>query len=128
MNNFYKFTVRWQNEDYQPELLEGVVSAADFADATKQLSKDFDNIESLQIEPIGDYGNILLFEEILAFLNNKYEDVVDTVGPKLREALEDAIEVEKEQKNIFYEIKEGLREAIEYERLKNNSKAQNRII
>ena len=96
MNNFYKFTVRWQNEDYQPELLEGVVSAADFADATKQLSKDFDNIESLQIEPIGDYGNILLFEEILAFLNNKYEDVVDTVGPKLREALEDAIEVEKE--------------------------------
>ena len=96
MNNFYKFTVRWQNEDYQPELLEGVVSAADFADATKQLSKDFDNIESLQIEPIGDYGNIILFVEILAFLNNKYEDVVDTVGPKLREALEDAIEVEKE--------------------------------
>lgn len=96
MNDFYKFTVRWQNEDRQPELSEGVVSAEDFADATKQLSKAFDNIESLQIEPIGECGNVLLFEEILTFLNNKYEDVTDTVGPRLREALEDIIEVEKE--------------------------------
>lgn len=96
MNDFYKFTIRWQNEDYQPELSEGVVSAEDFADATKQLSKAFDNIESILVEPIGECRNILLFEEILAFLNNKYEDVTDTVGPRLREALEDAIEVEKE--------------------------------
>ena len=123
MNSFYKFTVRWQNEDYQPEVSEGVVSATDFADATEQLSKFFDTIESILIEPIGESCNVLLFEEILAFLNNKYEDVVDTVGPKLREALEDAIEAEKEQRNIFYEIKEGLREAIEYERLENNSEA-----
>ena len=96
MNDFYKFTVRWQNEDYQPELSEGVVSAADFADATKQISKAFDTIESLQIEPIGECGVVLLFEEILAFLNNKYKDVTDTVGPRLREALEDAIGIEKE--------------------------------
>ena len=123
MNDFYKFTVRWQNEDYQPEVSEGVVSAESFADATCQLSKAFDNIESIQIEPIGECGNILLFEEILAYFNNKFEDVTDTVGPRLREALEDAIGVEKEQRKVFDEIKEGLKEAIEYERLENNSKA-----
>ena len=95
MNDFYKFTVRWQNEDCQSELSEGVVSAVDFADATKQLSEAFDNIERILIEPIGECGNILLFEEILEYFNNKSKDVVDTIGPKLREALEDAIEAEK---------------------------------
>ena len=96
MNDFYKFTVRWQNEDYQPELSEGVVSAEGFVDATNQLLKAFDNIESLQIEPIGESGCVLLFEEMLAYLNNKFEDVPDTIGPKLREALEDAVAIENE--------------------------------
>ena len=123
MNDFYKFTVRWQNEDYQPEVSEGVVSAEDFTDATKQLLIAFDTIESISIEPIGECGIVLLFDEILAFLNSKHKDVTDTVGPRLREALEDTVGVEREQRNIFYEIKQGIEEAIEYERLENNSKA-----
>ena len=82
MNNFYKFTVRWQNEDYQPELLEGVVSAADFADATKQLSKDFDNIESLQIEPIGDYGNILFTDDSIDRFISQLSDKIANVHIK----------------------------------------------
>lgn len=126
MRDFYKFTVRWQNEDYQPEVSEGIITGESFSDAVQQLAEHcFDNIESIQVEPIGESRSMLLFEELLEFFNykSKEEEITSVIGPQLREALEDAIEAEREQRSVFNEIKEGLREAIEYERLENNSKA-----
>lgn len=98
MRDFYKFTVRWQNEDYQPEVSEGIITGESFSDAVQQLVElCFDNIESIQVEPIGECGAMLLFEEILDFLNYKTESVTNKVGPQLREALEDAISAETEE-------------------------------
>lgn len=98
MRDFYKFTVKWQNEDYQPEVSEGIITGESFSDAVQQLVEHcFDNVESVQVEPIGECCCMLLFEEILDFLHykEKEEAVISTVGPQLREALEDAIRVEK---------------------------------
>ena len=97
MRDFYKFTVRWQNEDYQPEVSEGIITGECFSDAVQQLVEHcFDNIESIQIEPIGESGNMLLFEEILEFLHykEKEKEITNAIGPQLREALEDAISAE----------------------------------
>lgn len=98
MRDFYKFTVRWQNEDYQPEVSEGIIIGDSFSDAVQQLVEYcFDNIESIQVEPIGDNGSMLLFEEILDFLHDKEKnrENISAVGPQLREVLEDAISAEK---------------------------------
>ena len=96
MRDFYKFTVKWQNEDYQPEVSEGIITGESFSDAVQQLVEFcFDNVESVQIEPIGEMGSMLLFEEILNFLNHKEEKATNKVGSQLREALEDAIGAEK---------------------------------
>ena len=96
MKDFYKFTVKWRNEDEQPEVSEGVIAAESFSDACSQLIElAFDDVESVFIEPIGENGCVLLFEEILSYLNHKAE-TASTIGPQLREALEEAFEVEKE--------------------------------
>ena len=101
MKDFYKFTVKWQNEDCQSEVSEGIITGESFSDAVQQLVElCFDNIESVQVEPIGEYGCMLLFEEILDFLNYKEEKTADKVGPQLREALEDAIGIEKSGEKI----------------------------
>jgi hypothetical protein len=96
MKDFYKFTVKWRNEDEQPEVSEGVIAAESFSDACSQLIEfAFDNVESVFIESIGETGCVLLFEEILLYLNHKTE-TTSTIGPQLREALEEAFGVEKE--------------------------------
>lgn len=100
MRDFYKFTVKWQNEDYQPEVSEGIITGESFSDAVQQLVEYcFDNIESIQVEPIGEGCGMLLFEEILDFLNYKEKEKESTsvIGPQLREALEDAISAETEE-------------------------------
>ena len=95
MRDFYKFTVSWQNEDDQPEVSEGVLSAESFSDACNQLTElAFDSVESIYIEPIGENGCVLLFEEILEYLNDKAKDM-PVVGPKSVEALEEAVAAEK---------------------------------
>lgn len=95
MRDFYKFTVRWRNEDYQPEVSEGIITGESFSDAVQQLVEHcFDNIESIQVEPIGEHGGMLLFEEMLEYLNDKAEDV-PVIGPQLVEALEEAVAAEK---------------------------------
>ena len=97
MRDFYKFTVKWRNEDYQPEVSEGIITGESFSDAVQQLVENcFDNIISIQVEPIGECGCMLLFEEILDFLNYKEEKATSKVGTQLREALEDAVGAEKE--------------------------------
>ena len=97
MRDFYKFTVRWQNEDYQPEVSEGIITGESFSDAVQQLvERCFDNVESVQIEPIGECGGMLLLEEILDFLHyqKKEQENTNVIGPQLQEALEDALRVE----------------------------------
>jgi len=97
MRDFYKFTVRWQNEDCQPEISEGIITGESFSDAVQQLVEyHFDNIKSIQVEPIGECGGMLLFEEMLEYLNykEKEEAFTSAVGPQLRVALEDALSVE----------------------------------
>jgi hypothetical protein len=96
MTDFYKFTVKWRNEDEQLEVSEGVVRAESFSDACSQLIElAFDDVESVLIEPIGENGCVLLFEEILSYLNHKTE-TTSTIGPQLREALEEVFAAENE--------------------------------
>lgn len=95
MKDFYKFTVRWQNEDHQPEVSEGILAAESFSDACNQLVElAFDDVESVYIEPIGESGCVLLFEEILEYLNNKTQDV-SAIGHQVLEAIEEAVAAEK---------------------------------
>ena len=81
----------------------GYVQAYSFAEAVQKVEADYDDIEAVKVRWIGE-GNNCLDDDVIA----------------------EALEVEDGENGaghqIFEAIKEGIKEAIEYERLENNSK------
>lgn len=99
---FARYKVNWYF-DNNSLTNYGYVQAPSFAEAVQKIEADYDDIEAVKIKWI-DEGNNCLDDEIIAeALEN--EETQSGAGPRL-----------------FEVIKEGIEEAIEYERLENNSK------
>ena len=94
---FYQYKVIWCNE-YDEEkpwcevTTKGLLTAVSFTDAIEQVEKNFDAIDSVEINAINDY-ELLDYEDLLLFLAPK-SNTKSTIGPQLIAALEDAINME----------------------------------
>lgn len=103
---FARYKVNWYF-DGQECVNRGYVQAHSYAEAVQKIEADYDDIESINIRWISDSNNCLDDDDIEdASLDEEEEESQTGAGPQL-----------------FETIKQSIEEAIEYERLEDNSEA-----
>lgn len=105
---FARYKVNWYF-DGECCTNRGFVQAPSYAEAVQKIEADYDEIESIKIRWISD-GDNCLDDNDIEDANYDEDEEESGVGPR-----------------VFDAIKQGVEEAIEYERLEANCKASKKV-